>query len=213
MKKASPAYAFCRGACRIVTSVFFDLKVYGLHHIPADGGALVIANHASYLDPALIGVRIPRPLSFLAKSELFKVPVFGWIIRQCNAFPVRQGAGDKGAIDETIRRLQEGHLLTLFPEGQRSPNGTLQPIQRGVALIVKRAGVPIVPAVIIGAYKAWPKGRPIFQSNPVRVLFGPPLDVSKMKSNEIVEVIDQTFRTMLAELEAISREGRSASVK
>jgi 1-acyl-sn-glycerol-3-phosphate acyltransferase len=211
MKHASPVYAFCRGICRIVTSVFFDLKVFGLANIPADGGALIIANHASYLDPAIIGVQIPRPLSFLAKSELFSVPIFGWIIRNCNAFPVRQGTGDKGAIDETIRRLREGHLLTLFPEGQRTFDGNLQKIQKGVALVVKRADVPIVPAVIIGAFKAWPRKHLIFQSHPVRVLYGPPLDVAHMKAHEIVGLIDRTFHQMLEELHRIDAAERLAS--
>lgn len=212
MKKPSPVYAFFRGICRIITSVLFDLKVYGLKNVPENGGALIIANHASYLDPALIGVQIPRPLSFLAKSELFDVPLFGQLIPRLNAFPVRQGAGDKGAIEETIRRLREGHLLTLFPEGQRTPDGTLQKIQKGVALVVKRAEVPIVPAVIIGAFKAWPKQRLIFTSHPVCVLYGPPLDVSQMKAAEIVELIDRTFRKMLVELGELERTRNQSAI-
>jgi 1-acyl-sn-glycerol-3-phosphate acyltransferase len=139
---ATPLYKFCRGICRIVTSVMCDLKVYGLEHIPDEGGALIISNHESYLDPAVVGVQVRRPFSFMAKSELFEAPVFGRLISALGAFPVRQGKGDRAAIEETIRQLQTGRLLTIFPEGSRTEDGELLPIQKGVALIVKRAKVP-----------------------------------------------------------------------
>src|SRR5438876_4866321 len=106
-----------RTICRTITSRMFDLKVYGLEHVPKTGGVLIISNHQSYLDPVLLGVQIPRPMSYLAKSELFAIPGFGWLIRQLNAFPVRQGEGDVAAVRETIRRLQEGHMLNIIPEG------------------------------------------------------------------------------------------------
>jgi 1-acyl-sn-glycerol-3-phosphate acyltransferase len=199
-------FNFCRAICRIVASVFFDLKAYGLENVPQTGGALMVANHASYLDPALVGVRIYRPLSFMAKSELFDIPVFGWIIRHCNAFPVQQGKGDRAAIEQTIQTLKSGHILNLFPEGSRTADGQLQKIQKGVALIAKRAGVPIVPAVLIGSFEAWPKGRVIFQSHPVRVLYGPPIDVSRMKAEEITLLIERRFKELLAELRAIIGE-------
>jgi 1-acyl-sn-glycerol-3-phosphate acyltransferase len=199
-------FNFCRAICRIVASVFFDLKAYGLENVPRTGGALMVANHASYLDPALVGVRIYRPLSFMAKSELFDIPVFGWIIRHCNAFPVQQGKGDRAAIEQTIQTLKSGHILNLFPEGSRTADGQLQKIQKGVALIAKRAGVPIVPAVLIGSFEAWPKGRVIFQSHPVRVLYGPPIDVSRMKAEEITLLIERRFKELLAELRAIIGE-------
>lgn len=199
-------FNFCRAICRIVASVFFDLKAYGLENVPKTGGALMVANHASYLDPALVGVRIYRPLSFMAKSELFDIPVFGWIIRHCNAFPVQQGKGDRAAIEQTIQTLKSGHILNLFPEGSRTADGQLQKIQKGVALIAKRAGVPIVPAVLIGSFEAWPKGRVIFQSHPVRVLYGPPIDVSRMKAEEITLLIERRFKELLAELRTIIGE-------
>ncbi len=179
----------------------FDLKVYGRHNVPPSGGVLLLANHQSNLDPMLIGAQLTRPISYMAKSELFSGNgVFAWLIRSLNAFPVRQGRGDVGAIKESISRLQQGHMLTIFPEGSRSPDGELGPILPGVALVVRRAGVPIVPVVIDGSFHAWPKSRKLFRSHPVRLMFGPPVSVDGLKPAEITALIDRTFRAMLDEL-------------
>jgi 1-acyl-sn-glycerol-3-phosphate acyltransferase len=191
-----------RTLLRIFTTVWFDLKVYGKENVPQSGGVLLVANHQSFLDPPLIGVQLRRKASYLAKSGLFENPLFGWIIRNCNAFPVRQGEGDVGAVKETIRRLREGHMLTVFPEGGRSEDGELQPILNGAALVVRKAGVPIVPVVIEGSFKAWSKHRRIWQRHPVRVLFGKPAVVHHLKAKEITEFIDQQLHELLAELRA-----------
>lgn len=195
-------YRIGRVICRPFCDRYFDLKVYGERHVPSRGGVLIVSNHQSYLDPVLLGSKLRRPLSFLAKSELFEIPYFGWLIRNLNAFPVRQGEGDVGAVRETIRRLREGHALILFPEGTRSPDGTLQPIQSGVGLIIRRAGVPVVPAVIDGSFAAWPRDRKLFRSHPVRVMYGPAMDLKDLKGKEIVERIDRTFGGMFEELHA-----------
>src|SRR5262249_15359529 len=145
---------------------------------------------------------------------LFHNRFLGWLISSLRAFPVRQGKGDKGAIDETIRRLREGHMLNLFPEGSRSEDGEIGPMQRGVALVLRRANVPIVPAVVDGSFRAWPKHRAIFRHHPVRVLYGKPVDVSGMKGEQILHLIDATLRKMLDDLRAgrlaeYTRKGRA----
>ena len=159
MKPPHPLWKLAQVIVRVGTSVLFDLKVYGREHVPLEGGALMISNHQSLLDPAVLGAQLWRPMSYLAKSELWKNPIFGWVITRLNAFPVRQGAGDVGAIKETIARLHEGHLLNIYPEGSRTEDGELLPIQPGAALVIRRAGVLVVPAVVDGSYYAWPKGR------------------------------------------------------
>ena len=202
-------YNFMRALLRIFSSVWFDLKVYGKENVPETGGVLLVANHQSFLDPAVLGVQLHRKASFLAKSELFENSIFGWGIRRCNAFPVRQGEGDVGAVKETIRRLQEGHMLTVFPEGGRSPDGELQPILNGASLVVRKAEVPIVPVVIEGSFKAWSKDMKIWQRHPIRVMFGKPAVVHHMKAKEITAFIDQQLHELLAELRAkIAQEKR-----
>ena len=98
MTKAHPLWKLAQTIVRVSTTVVLDLKVYGAHNVPAEGGALMISNHQSFLDPAILGCQIRRPMSYLAKSELWKNPAFGWLITRLYAFPVRQGAGDVGAI-------------------------------------------------------------------------------------------------------------------
>lgn len=193
-------WKFVQVLFRIYFSVFFDLKVYGVKNVPRTGGALMVSNHQSLLDPPLLGVRVFRPMSYMAKSELFRNRAFAWIIRRLGAFPVRQGAGDVGAIKETVSRLKEGRMLNIFPEGGRTETGEIGPMQSGVALVVRRAGVPIIPVAIHGSFEAWPKGKRFFHRHPIRMAYGPPLDVTGMKGDEIVRLIDRSIRTLFDRL-------------
>lgn len=200
---------------RIGTTLWFDLKAHGESNVPADGGVLLVANHQSYLDPVLVAVRLDRPVSFLAKSELFENKFFGWLIRSLHAFPVRQGRGDVRAIKETVERLQEGHVLNVYPEGSRTEDGELGDVQAGIALIVRKAGVPIIPVAIIGAFNAWPKSRKLPRAGRARVIYGKPLDVSGLKSAEVVKLIERTLRSLLDQLYAmhpeVPRGGKSSA--
>src|SRR5206468_1134007 len=185
---------------RIWTTMMFDLKAYGLRNIPARGGVLLVSNHQSLLDPMLLGARVRRPMSYMAKSELFHNKAFGGLIRRLGAFPVRQGAGDVGAIKETVHRLQEGRMLNIFPEGSRSEDGEVAAMLPGVALVVRRAGVPVVPVAIDGSYDAWPKGARFFHRHPIRVVYGPPLDLTGLKGDQIVRRIDSAIRSLFERL-------------
>lgn len=201
--KPTRTWRFLQAICRIVTSLAFDLKVYGVHRLPQEGGVLVVSNHQSYLDPVLLAVRTRRPLSYMAKSELFRHKAFTWLIRALGAFPVRQGAGDVRAIKEAIERVQEGHALVIFPEGSRSHDGKLLPVEPGVALVIRKAKVPVVPCVIDGAYRAWPKGAKFPRPAPVRIIYGHPIDLTGMDRDQVVTVIQDRFARMLQSL----REG------
>jgi 1-acyl-sn-glycerol-3-phosphate acyltransferase len=206
---ASLMYKVCQVFCHVGMQVVFDLKVYGAEHVPAEGGVLLLSNHQSYLDPVCVAVRLRRPVSFLAKSELFEPWGFRWLIRQLNAYPVRQGAGDIGAMKETIAKLKEGHVLTVFPEGTRTPDGELQPLQNGLALVVRRAGVPIVPVAIEGSFKAWPREAKLFHPSPVRVKYGPPMYMDGLKPDEIVARVDRALHGLLEDLRRMDRAERA----
>jgi 1-acyl-sn-glycerol-3-phosphate acyltransferase len=186
--------------CRIFTTLWFDLKVFGWRNVPQRGGVLIVVNHQSYLDPVLVAVRLQRPTSFFAKSQLFKSQFFSWLIRKLYAFPVRQGDGDVGALREAIHRLQEGRALVVFPEGSRTEDGELLPIEKGVGLIVKKAGVPVVPCIIEGSYEAWPRTRKMFRPGKIYAQFGPVMHLEHLKAAAIVETISQAFHSMQADL-------------
>lgn len=209
MKQPPALWKLAQTITRVFTTVVFDLKVYGRDNVPDEGGALMISNHQSFLDPALLGAQLRRPMSYLARSGLWDNPVLGWLITSLNAFPVRQGAGDVGAIKETISRLREGHLLNIYPEGARTADGELLPIQAGVALVIRKSKVPVIPAVVDGSFDAWPRSRPLPRSHPIRVLIGKPMRLDDMKPKEMVQAIDSTFREMLAELRAKSEGGEN----
>lgn len=198
--KPHPVWKFLQAISRVATTLAFDLKVYGAHRVPQEGGVLLVSNHQSYLDPVLLGVRLHRPLSYMAKSELFKHRAFAWLIRSLGAFPVKQGAGDVGAMKETIARLQEGRALNIFPEGSRTEDGELMPIEKGIGLVIRKAKVPVVPVVIHGSFRAWPRKHKLPRPYPIRILYGHPLDLASMDREQIMATIDRRFHEMFAEL-------------
>jgi 1-acyl-sn-glycerol-3-phosphate acyltransferase len=185
---------------RVGTTLFFNLKTYGRENVPKKGGVLLVANHQSYLDPVLVAVHLYRPVSFLAKSELFEHPFLAWLIRMLQAFPVRQGHGDVGAVKEVIRRLGEGYALNIYPEGSRTETGEIAPLEKGVGLIIRRAGVPVVPVAIDGSFEAWPKAHTIFRPHQIRVKYGKVMDFKGKKAEEIVKDLEEEMKALLAEL-------------
>jgi len=190
-----------QGLARLLTTALFELKVDGLRHVPARGGVLIVSNHQGNLDPIILGVRMLRPLSYFAKSELFEVNALAnWLLRSLGGIPVRLGSGDVGAVKETIRRLQDGHVLNIYPEGARSEDGEIGPMEKGVALVVRRARVPVVPAVIVGSFEAWPRHRQFPRPSPIRVRYGPPMHFDGLEADQIVATIDSTLRRMFEEL-------------
>jgi 1-acyl-sn-glycerol-3-phosphate acyltransferase len=192
-----------RPPVRFIATAAFDLKVYGTEHVPTSGGVLIVSNHQSVLDPIVLAVELTRPVSYIAKSELFEMsPVIAWVLRSLGGFPVHQGASDIRALRESIRRLDEGHILNLYPEGARTLDGEIGPIEKGVALIERRAKVPVIPAVIVGAFEAWPITREYPRPWPIRVQYGPPLYLADRKPEAIVATIDRTLRQMFEELRA-----------
>lgn len=197
---------------RTLFSTLFDCHTYGVDNVPAVGGGILAANHQSYLDPPMLAAPLSRPVSFMAKSELFTNPFFGAFIRNLHAFPIRQGKGDRNAIKETVGRLQEGYLVNIYPEGTRTADGEIGELQPGIALVIRRAGVPVIPAVIDGSYEAWPMDQKLFRASPVRIAYGPALRLDGLPAEEIVATLDYVLRTMLADLRAFPMGSAGAPV-
>lgn len=186
---------------RIASTLMFDLKVWGLENVPKEGGAILLCNHQSYLDPVLFSVRLKRPVTFMAKSELFEQSsAFEWLIRSLHAFPIRKGTADIGALKQAISKLEEGNLVNVYPEGTRTPDGEIHPMLPGVTLIIRRANAPIIPAVIDGSFDAWSRKEKNLRMHPIRIMYGPPLDTEGLKGDELIAKVETTLRQMLIEL-------------
>ena len=155
--------------------------VYGAENMPASGSFILAGNHASFYDPPAFGGNLPRELHYFARKTLFK-GVLGKMIRDLNAIPVdRDGESDIAAFKRVFNALKSGGGLLFFPEGTRSPDGHLQPAQKGLGLIACRARVPVVPARIFGSYAVWGRHRkfPDFRHE-LSVVIGRPLSIDAL---------------------------------
>jgi 1-acyl-sn-glycerol-3-phosphate acyltransferase len=168
-------YGFLHVACRLLGIAVFRIRCRGREHVPRSGGALVLSNHQSHLDPVLIGLASDRRLNFLARSTLFGFAPFRWLIQSLDAIPIDRDGSGLGGLKETLRRLRQEELVLIFPEGTRSPDGRVQPLKAGFAALATRAGVPLVPVAIEGAFDAWPRWQKFPWASRIDIEFGPPL--------------------------------------
>jgi 1-acyl-sn-glycerol-3-phosphate acyltransferase len=161
--------------------LYWRTKVYGAENIPSTGPFLVVANHASHLDPFLIDwASKKRELYFMAKEELFRNPFFGWFLGQCNAFPVKRGVRDEAAIKNFHDILGSGKPVGLFPEGTRTLDGETQPGKKGSGMLVYNARVPVIPVYIAGTFRCFPKGKLWPRPGETSITFGPALSLEDL---------------------------------
>jgi 1-acyl-sn-glycerol-3-phosphate acyltransferase len=166
----------CQWSVRLTGTVLWQFRAFGVRNIPREGGVLLACNHQSYLDPALVGSCLLREMHFMARSSLFRNPVFGAMITALNAFPVERDSADVRAVKGAIDRLKAGCVVLVFPEGTRTRTGAVGRMKSGAALLAERAGVPIIPVLIEGAFQVWPKGERRWPGlGRVRVVFGKPM--------------------------------------
>lgn len=152
----------------------FDHRVLGRENIQFPGPAIIICNHVSFLDPPFVGIAFDEVISILARKTLFRNPAAGWLLRQWDAVPVDQEKPDPGSLKSLIRLLRSGRKVLIFPEGSRSEDGRLARAEAGVGFIMAKAGVPVVPARIFGAYEALPRHSRFPRPSKITVVFGKP---------------------------------------
>ena len=153
------------------------LEVQGVHHIPKEGGVLLVSNHVSFLDPVIVGSAANREIHFMARSTAFDIPGIGKLISMYNAYPVNRGAPDLGALRKTISLLKAGNVVLMFPEGTRSVDGTLGRARDGACFIADRAGVPTIPVFHSGAERMLPRSSRRLRRAKLMVTFGEPLEL------------------------------------
>ncbi|MFC1691939.1 (d)CMP kinase [Candidatus Latescibacterota bacterium] len=149
-------YRICQYFVLLNAKILFRLSVKGIEHIPKEGGFIVASNHASFLDPPLIGSIVPREMSFLAKKELFPVPIANIFLLVSKSIAIDRQGFSRQALKEMIQKLKEGRGLMLFPEGTRTKTGELGKPKLGVGMCTIMADVPVVPCYIEGSFRAKP---------------------------------------------------------
>ena len=137
---------------------FFHLQIYGVSHL-RPGPGLIAANHCSFYDPPVLSISCPEEVHFLGKESLFRVPLLGRLIRILNTHPISRSATDIGTLKQVLQLLKEGKKLIIFPEGARSPDGRLQPLERGLAFLTQKSGCTVFPAYLHGTFEAWPASQ------------------------------------------------------
>lgn len=153
----------------------FRGSVLGSCHVPRVGPLVVVANHGSHLDPPLLGHALGRPVAFMAKAELFAVPLLGAVIRACGAYPVRRGASDREAIRTATARLDEGWATGVFLDGTRQPDGRVNQPLPGAALLAARTGAPLLPVAIVNSHRALGSGQTLPRLVPIQLRIGEPV--------------------------------------
>jgi len=200
-------YDLIREFALLILQIFYRIKRVRVSNVPRTGPVLLVANHQSFLDPPIVSSAIRhRHTDFLARGGLFKFKPFGWVISVLHSTPIKQGAGDAGAMKATIAKLNAGKMMLVFPEGSRTEDGQMHEFQRGIAVLLKRTDCQIVPVGIEGAFDAWPRTRkfPRLFTKRIVVCFGDPID-----SKTLMETgTDQAIETLRQRVVALVKEAQ-----
>ena len=162
---------------RAIAGLLAPITVEGREHLPPRGSYLIVANHISWYDPPAIEFALGIPIRYMAKREVFAVPIIGGILRGIGNFPVRRGEADRGALEMALRVLAAGQPVGFFPEGTRSRDGSLRRAKAGIAFLARHSGAPIVPVAIRGTPKA---GFPVLPRADIMVRIGRPFGLADL---------------------------------
>ncbi|SFA98296.1 1-acyl-sn-glycerol-3-phosphate acyltransferase [Bacillus sp. cl95] len=186
-------YSFVKAIVYSVLKPIYRIETIGIENFPKEGGVLLCSNHIDNLDPPVVAIMASRPVHFMAKEELFSVPVLGKIVSRLNAFPVKRGMSDREAIRKGLAVLKEQKVLGLFPEGTRSKNGELGKGLAGAGFFALRSDATVLPCAIIGPYKPFKK---------LKMVYGEPIDMQKLRTekasaDEATDVIMSEIRKLI----------------
>ncbi|MFK9095354.1 lysophospholipid acyltransferase family protein [Bacillus salipaludis] len=188
-------YDFARSVVYTIFKPWYRVEAIGVENIPKEGGVLLCSNHIHNFDPIIVGIMAPRPIHYMAKEEVFRVPVLGGIVRKCNAFPVKRGFSDREALRTGLKILKDGNVFGLFPEGTRSKNGELGKGLSGAGFFALRTEADVIPCAVIGPYKSFHK---------LKVVYGKPIDMDQMRKEKASA--DQVTELIMSEIHKLIME-------
>jgi 1-acyl-sn-glycerol-3-phosphate acyltransferase len=196
---------------RAVYATYFRWRVFGAENVPLSGGVILASNHASFLDPPLVGAGLRRDINYLARESLFRFPGIGALLRSWNSVPVDRDGGGAAGLREILNRLLAGGGIILFPEGTRTKDGKLQPARSGIGLTVIKSSVPVIPVRTFGTFEAFGRNHKFPRPVPVAVKYGEPMrfeklraeakDCSKARLKEIYQEVADQIMAAIAKLE------------
>ena len=204
-----PLYRVIRALSRPLLESLFRFEIEGAEHLPASGPFILAANHHNYLDGVVLGVAVPRPISFLVMPRVYRAtPLHPALHEGIGSIPIDVDRPDPGAIKRALRVLRDGRVVGIFPEGPFSREGRLVPGQPGAAAIALRAGVPVVPAAIRGTFEAL-AGRPLHlpRRHPLSVRFGRPLELGARQRGHTNGDRREATRRIMGEIAALLGQG------
>ncbi|MFC5650837.1 lysophospholipid acyltransferase family protein [Paenibacillus solisilvae] len=182
-------YNICRSLLRLIYAVLFRFEASGTENIPATGPVVLCANHISVFDPPTVGIKLQRKVHYMAKAELFNIPLFGSLIRTVGAFPVKRGGVSKEAIRSAISLLKDGGVMGIFPEGTRNSSSGMG--KKGAAMIAMRSSATVIPVAIIGKYGIFRK---------MRVRYGKPVDLTAFIDDSSPDVLERVTDAIMLEI-------------
>ena len=199
--------------CRTFGVSVFGFRVRFAEPLPSQGGLLVVSSHQSHLDPLLLGLASDRRLSTVARSSLYHFKPFAAVITALDAVPIDRNASMLKTMKSIIGRLRDGRAVVIFPEGTRTATGQLGELKSGFALMAKKAGVPIAPVAIVGAYECWPRTSLLPRPGRIRLEFGsliPAAEIARLDEQEILELCTARLRELDANARRL-RDGRGVT--
>jgi 1-acyl-sn-glycerol-3-phosphate acyltransferase len=184
-------YRFARSMLRLLFLVLFRLEAHGKENVLIEGPLVLCGNHRSMFDPFILGTPLKRELFFMAKEELFRIPIVGWFIKRVHAFPVKRGGVSKESIRLSIQLLKDGNVMCIFPEGTRKNAGGVG--KKGAAMLALKSHAVVIPVAIIGDYKPFRR---------MAVYYGKPVDLSEYAQGTS-EQLEAATEKIMSEIRAM----------
>ncbi len=193
-------YRIARAILRVLYALLYRLEARGIENIPREGPVVLCSNHRSLQDPITLGVCVPRKVHYMAKEELFRIPLFRSLIRGVGAFPVKRGGVSKEAIRTAITLLQGGNVMGIFPEGTR--NEAVGMGKRGAVTMAVRGKAIVVPVALVGEYRIFRK---------MVAVYGAPIDLKPFAEQGTTESMEEATELIMSRIKEMMKTGQPAS--